>query len=75
MRRCWIAPTDLKMAPCAMSVPIAVDGGIPKRKTRIGVMSDPPPIPVIPTSKPVKSPATMNSQSMLGLTTIADTRR
>jgi hypothetical protein len=43
-----------------MSVPIAVDGGIPKRKTRMGVMSDPPPMPVIPTRSPVSSPASVN---------------
>ena len=53
----------LEPAPCAMSVPIAVDGGMPKRKTRIGVMSEPPPIPVIPTRRPVRSPATVSFQS------------
>jgi hypothetical protein len=40
-----------------MSVPIAVDGEIPKMKTRMGVMSEPPPIPVMPTRSPVSSPA------------------
>ena len=52
IRRCWTAPTVLNAAPCAMSVPIAVDGGMPKRKTRMGVMSEPPPIPVMPTRSP-----------------------
>ena len=64
MRRCWTAPTDLNTAPWAMSVPIAVEGEIPNRKMRIGVMSDPPPMPVIPTRIPVKRPASTNSQSM-----------
>src|SRR6476659_3130887 len=35
-----------------MSVPIAVDGGMPKMNTRMGVMSEPPPIPVMPTRRP-----------------------
>ena len=43
-------------------VPVA--GGTPKRKTRIGVINEPPPIPVIPTSSPVRSPATASFQSM-----------
>ena len=42
---------------------LAVDGGMPKRKTRMGVMSEPPPIPVMPTRRPVKSPATVSFQS------------
>ena len=45
------------MAPWRMSVPIAVDGLKLKRKMRIGVMSAPPPMPVIPTSNPVTRPA------------------
>jgi hypothetical protein len=48
-----------------MSVPIAVVGGTPNRKTRSGVMSDPPPIPGIPTRSPVKSPRTVYFQSIL----------
>jgi hypothetical protein len=48
-----------------MSVPIAVVGGTPNRKTSSGVISDPPPIPVIPTSRPVKSPRTVYLQSIL----------
>ena len=43
MRRCCTALTVLNAAPWAMSVPIAVVGGTPKRKTSSGVMSDPHP--------------------------------
>ena len=38
-------------------MPIAVDGLKPKKKMRIGVINEPPPIPVIPTSRPVTNPA------------------
>ena len=64
MRRCCTAPTVLKAAPWAMSVPIAVVGGTPKRNTRSGVISEPPPMPVIPTSSPVSSPRTVYFQSI-----------
>ena len=64
IRRCWTALTVLNAAPCAMSVPIAVAGGTPNRNTRIGVISEPPPIPVIPTSRPVRSPTSANFQSI-----------
>jgi len=67
MRRCCTAPTVLKTAPCAMSVPMAVVGGIPKTKTRIGVMSDPPPIPVMPTSSPVRRPTRTSCQVTIRL--------
>src|SRR5688572_28362700 len=40
-----------------MSVPIATVGLKPRRKTSIGVISEPPPIPVIPTRMPMKRPA------------------
>src|SRR5919108_1384243 len=46
-----------------MSVPIAMAGLKLKRKIRIGVMSEPPPIPVIPTRSPVSKPARMRSGS------------
>src|SRR5213078_3637951 len=46
-RRRWrMAPTVLKIAPCAMSVPMATVGLKPSRMTRIGVISAAPPIPV-----------------------------
>ena len=37
-------------------MPIAVAGLKPKMKTRIGVMSEPPPMPVMPTSTPIARP-------------------
>jgi hypothetical protein len=40
-----------------MSVPIATEGLKLKRKMRIGVISEPPPIPVIPTRTPMRRPA------------------
>ena len=43
-------------------MPIAVAGLKPKRKTSIGVMSDPPPIPVMPTRTPTARPARTNCQ-------------
>ena len=48
--RCRTAPKLLKTAPCRMSVPTASVGLKPKKRIRIGVISDPPPIPVSPTS-------------------------
>ena len=56
-RRCRTAPNDLKIAPWRMSVPIAAAGLKSKKKMRIGVISEPPPIPVMPTSRPVMNPA------------------
>ena len=38
-------------------MPIAVAGLKPKKKMRMGVINEPPPIPVMPTSKPVINPA------------------
>src|ERR1700761_2749907 len=39
-----------------MSVPIAVVGEVPKIRIRSGVIRDPPPMPVMPTSTPIQSP-------------------
>ena len=64
IRRCWTAPNDLKIAPWTMSVPIAIDGLKPKTRTRSGVISEPPPMPVKPTSSPIRSPASESFQSM-----------
>ncbi|MNL54806.1 hypothetical protein D3C87_1781690 [compost metagenome] len=47
------------MAAYSRSVPTAVAGLMPN-PSRIGVMSDPPPTPVMPTMKPTTSPATTN---------------
>ena len=44
-------------------MPIATVGLKPKRKTSIGVISEPPPIPVMPTSTPMNSPAIESFQS------------
>src|SRR5580765_3262574 len=63
-RRCRIAPTVLKMAPWRMSVPTASVGWKPKTMTRIGVIREPPPIPVIPTSTPISRPVRTNCQVM-----------
>ena len=53
----------LEDRPRTMSVPIAIDGLKPKSKTRSGVISDPPPMPVKPTSSPIRSPASESFQS------------
>ena len=47
-RRCLTAPKLLKIAPWRMSVPTASVGLKPKKMTRIGVSSEPPPMPVTP---------------------------
>ena len=39
-----------------MSVPIAVVGWIPKMRISSGVIRDPPPMPVMPTSTPMPNP-------------------
>src|SRR4051794_37662941 len=39
-----------------MSVPIAVVGWMPKMRISSGVISEPPPMPVIPTSTPMPNP-------------------
>jgi hypothetical protein len=45
-----------------LSVPMATVGLTPKRITSTGVISDPPPMPVIPTSVPMSSPVSVNCQ-------------
>src|SRR5262245_23456142 len=47
-----------------MSVPTASVGLNPKTITRIGVISEPPPIPVIPTRTPISRPVRTNCQVM-----------
>ena len=42
-----------------MSVPIAVVGWIPKIRISSGVISEPPPMPVMPTSTPMPKPKMM----------------
>src|SRR5919201_2491310 len=46
-----------------MSDPIAVVGAVPKSRISTGVISDPPPMPVIPTRRPTPRPATISSGS------------
>ena len=60
--RCRAAPIVLKMAPCRMSVPTARTTLKSKTSTRMGVISDPPPIPVRPTRIPIRSPVSVNCQ-------------
>src|SRR5690348_9255392 len=64
--RCRTAPIVLKIAPWAMSVPTASVGLNPKRMTRLGVISDPPPVPVIPTRPPISRPVRTNCQDTSG---------
>ncbi len=47
-----------------MSVPIAVVGWIPKIRISSGVISEPPPMPVMPTSTPMPNPKRMIAGSM-----------
>ena len=47
-----------------MSVPIAVVGEIPKIRISSGVISEPPPMPVIPTSTPMPNPKRTIAGSM-----------
>ena len=50
-------PLDLVMAANSKSVPTAKWGLTPMKKIKIGVMRDPPPTPVRPTTVPTKKPA------------------
>src|SRR3954468_16881678 len=63
-RRCLHPPTVFVTAAYAMSEPIAVVGAVPNRRIRTGVIREPPPMPVIPTSRPIPNPATTSSGSM-----------
>src|SRR3954465_11416972 len=49
-------PTVFVTAPYARSVPTATTGLVPITTIRSGVMSEPPPMPVSPTSMPTPSP-------------------
>jgi len=64
LRRCRQPPTVLVRAPYAMSVPIATTGCVPMTSSSSGVISDPPPIPVRPTSTPTPRPNTITSGSI-----------
>src|SRR5579859_6310286 len=60
--RCRSPPTVLKIAPCRMSVPIATVGSKPRTMTRMGVISEPPPMPIRPTSVPISRPVSVSCQ-------------
>src|SRR3954453_1488921 len=47
-----------------MSVPMATLGFVPMKRTSSGVMSGPPPMPVMPIRMPTPRPKTMTSGSM-----------
>ena len=50
--RCTAAPTGFMRTAATRSLEIAVDGLMPNTMMSIGVMSAPPPAPVIPTRSP-----------------------
>ena len=62
------APTGRMRTAATRSLEMAVDGLTPKRRISIGVMSAPPPAPVMPTSRPTTAlPITMyGSMDMAG---------
>ena len=55
---CTAVPTALVIEAYSRSVPTAAAGGTPNTRTRIGVTSEPPPMPVWPTNRPTKKPVT-----------------
>ena len=59
------APNAFVIAAYTRSVPTAVLAGMPKIEIRIGVMSDPAPIPVKPTRMPTPSPAATSPGSIV----------
>jgi hypothetical protein len=61
--RCFQPPTVFVTAAYARSVPMAVTGVTPNTRISIGVISDPPPIPVIPTRIPTPRPKAMRAKS------------
>src|SRR5919108_3554356 len=50
-----------------MSDPTAVTGEVPTTRIRSGVISEPPPMPVIPTMRPTPRPKMIRSGSMLAV--------
>ena len=61
-------PPALVKAANNRSVPTARYGLTPKKKIRMGVISEPPPTPVRPTTRPTKKPARMNATSCMDAT-------
>jgi len=71
-------PPVLVAAAKSKSVPTAVAGWTPNNRMSSGVMSDPPPTPVIPTNRPPTNPQTEYSGSiacMAGFRLLAMSRR
>src|SRR5690349_14764613 len=56
IRKCRQPPTVLLTAEYRMAVPVAVVGWIPTIRMSRGVISEPPPMPVMPTSTPIPNP-------------------
>ena len=62
---CAAVPKPLVMAAKAKSVPTAVVGATPKIMVSSGVMSDPPPTPVMPTKRPTNAPEIMKCEESI----------
>lgn len=62
----WVmVPALLVIDAKARSVPTATDGLTPNSKVRSGVISEPPPTPVMPTSRPTAKPDRIYVMDML----------
>src|SRR5215210_941285 len=61
--QCLYPPTVFVTAAYARSVPMAVVGVTPKTRISIGVISDPPPMPVMPTRIPTPRPKATRAKS------------
>ena len=64
LRKCRKPPTVLVTAAYARSVPTATTGWMPATRMSSGVISEPPPMPVTPTSAPTPRPKRMIAGSM-----------
>src|SRR5262245_17896217 len=62
-RKCTLPPTGFMTTAATMSLDTADNGLTRKRRTRMGVSSAPPPIPVSPTTNPTRSPASITPSS------------
>ena len=66
-RRCTAAPIGRITTAATRSLEIAVEGCTPKSRISIGVISAPPPAPVMPTSNPtIALPSTMYGSTLIG---------
>src|SRR5579859_4984732 len=59
---CTSVPTDFVADAYSRSVPTAAAGCTPKSSTSSGVISEPPPVPVCPTSNPTRNPDSMTTR-------------